>query len=146
MAISGIDALFVGPGFHNSQTLTSRMRNWGFRCHFANSMRTARELVHSTRVDLVLSQVGLPDGTGFGLLASLSGLPITAYLCFPVENSCYWLPAMDSGTNCLGSPALRSSEFVNALEKMTHRLPLNPKINCESTGPRDAASSAADLR
>lgn len=123
MTITGIDVLFVGPGFHDSQTLTDRMRRWGFRCHFANSIRTALELVKSKKVDLVLSKVGLPDGTGFGLLARLSGFPITAFLCLPVEDSCYWLPAFDSGKNCLGSPALRPTEFVDAIEQMARHLP-----------------------
>ncbi len=129
MPVSGIDVLFVGSGFHDSQMLTNRMRKWGFRCHFANSLRTARELVHSTRVDLVLSRVGLPDGTGFGLVAGLSGLPVTAFLCLPVDDSCYWLPAMDSGKDCLGLPALHASEFVDTLEKMAHDLPPSSKVN-----------------
>jgi len=125
----GIDVLFVGSGFHDSETLTNRMRKWGFRCHFAGSLRTARELVHSIRVDLVLSRVGLPDGTGFALVAGLSGLPVTAYICLPVENSCYWLPAMESGKECLGLPALRATEFVNTLEKMSRDLPAIPKVH-----------------
>jgi len=101
--VSGIDVLFVGSGFHDSQSLTNRMRKWGFRCHFANSLRTARELVHSIRVDLVLSRIGLPDGTGFGLVSGLSGLPVTAFLCLPGKDSCYWLPVMDSGKDCLAA-------------------------------------------
>jgi hypothetical protein len=52
MTISGIDVLLVGPGFRHSQALTNRMRRWGFRCHFAGSVRRANELV-----DLVLSNV-----------------------------------------------------------------------------------------
>jgi hypothetical protein len=129
MTISGIDVLFVGPGFHDSQTLTDRMRKWGFRCHFANSVRTARELVSSLKVNLVLSRVALPDGTGFGLLASLSGLPVTAFLCLPVEDSCFWLPAVDSGKECLGLPALRPTEFVDILQEMARNLQPLPLIN-----------------
>jgi response regulator RpfG family c-di-GMP phosphodiesterase len=129
MTILGTDVLFVGPGFHHSQALTERMRLWGFRCHFAGSIRAAHELVSSARVDLVLSNVRLPDGTGFSLIASLSGRPVTAFLCLPVEDSCFWLPAIDEGKDCLGSPALRPSEFVNTLEEMFRRLPRVSEVN-----------------
>ena len=129
MTISGIDVLFVGPGFHNSHTLTDRMRRWGFRCHFAESVRTARELINSVRVDLVLSKICLPDGTGFALMAGLSGLPVTVFLCLPVEDSCFWIPAINGGRDCLGLPALRTSDFVNTLEEMARDLAPEPQVN-----------------
>src|ERR1700676_141718 len=129
MTILGIDVLFVGPGFHDTQALADRMRRWGFRCHFASSIRTARELVNSMRVGLVLSKIGLPDGTGFGLVADLSGLPVTAFLCLPVEDSCYWIPAIDSGNECLGNPPLRPLEYLNALEEMSRCIPLQSQVH-----------------
>lgn len=128
MTISGIDVLFVGPGFHDSQILTHKMRRWGFRCHYANSVRTARNLVNSVRVDLVLSKIRLPDGTGFGLVADLSGFPVTAFLCMPVENSCFWIPAIDGGNGCLGKPALRPLQFLNALEEISRCFPPHSQI------------------
>ncbi len=129
MTIQGGEVLLVGPGFQNFLALADRMRQWGFRCHFAGTVRTAQELVNRTRVDLVLSNVHLPDGTGYGLLASLSGLPVTAFLCLPVEESCFWLPAIDAGIDCLGLPALRPSEFVDQLEEMARSLQSEPQAN-----------------
>ena len=129
MTIQGGDVLLVGPGHHNFLALADRMRQWGFRCHFAGTVRTAQELVNTTRVDLVLSNVHLPDGTGYGPLASLSGLPVTAFLCLAVEESCFWLPAIDEGIDCLGLPALRASEFVDQLEEMARSLTAEPPIN-----------------
>ena len=129
MTIQGGDVLLVGPGYHNFLALADRMRQWGFRCHFAATVRTAQELVSTTRVDLILSNVHLPDGTGYTLLASLSGFPVTAFLCLPVEESCFWLPAIDDGIDCLGLPALRPSEFVNQLEEMARSLTSEPRLN-----------------
>jgi hypothetical protein len=84
------------------------------------------------RIDVVLSNTHLSDGTGFGLLGALAGLPVTAFLCLPVENSCFWLPAIDAGKECLGLPALRPPEFANALEEMAGCLgcatPVKPPI------------------
>jgi response regulator RpfG family c-di-GMP phosphodiesterase len=44
------------------------------------NMRAAIELLSSRPVDLVLSNTHLSDGTGFGLLVALDGLPVTAFV------------------------------------------------------------------
>lgn len=129
MPISGTEVLLVGQNFHNAHTLTDRLRRWGFRCHFVSNLREASDLLSSRPVDLVLSNTHLPDGTGFGLVGVLAGLPVTAFLCLPVENSCFWLPAIDDGKECLGSPALRPSEFASALDEMASRLAALPGVN-----------------
>ena len=129
MTISGKDVLLVGQGFHSTQALTERLRRLGFRCHFANNTRTAYQLLSSVRVDVVLSNTHLPDGTGFGLMAALAGFPVTAYLCLPIEDSCLWLPAIDAGKECLGSPALWPSEFASTLEEMAKCLAAAPKVD-----------------
>jgi len=118
MTLSGRDVLLVGQNFHSAQAFTHRLHRWGFRCHFASNVRAAYDLLTSHPVDLVLSNTHLSDGTGVGLLVALAGLPVSAFLCLPVENSCYWLPAIDGGKACLGLPALRPSEFASALEEI----------------------------
>jgi hypothetical protein len=85
-------------------------------------MRTAREMLRAVRVDAVLSDMRLPDGTGIALVGILAGLAVTAFLCLPVETSCFWLPALDAGKKCLGLPALRPAEFAKALEEMARCL------------------------
>jgi DNA-binding NtrC family response regulator len=122
MTLSGRDVLLVGQSFQTPHGLTERLQRWGFRCHFAGNMRTARELLGSMRVDVVLSDMHLADGTGIMLLGILAGLAVTAFLCLPVETSCFWLPAIDAGKKCLGSPALRPAEFARALEDMARCL------------------------
>jgi hypothetical protein len=77
----------------------------------------------------VLSNTYLPDGTGVGLLPALAHLPVTAFLCLPVENSCLWLPAIEGGKACLGAPALRPLEFRRALEELARCLPVAPRAN-----------------
>lgn len=128
MTISGRDVLLVGRDFQVAQALTDRLCRWGFSCHFASSVRAAIQMLGSVRVDLVLSNTDLPDGTGFGLVAVLGGLPVTAFLCLPVEDSCFWLPAIDGGKACLGLPALRPSEFATLLEQMAWCLDAAPRV------------------
>jgi DNA-binding NtrC family response regulator len=122
MTLSGRDVLLVGQSFQTPHGLTERLQRWEFRCHFAGNMRTARELFSSMRVDVVLSDMHLPDGTGITLLGILTGFAVTAFLCLPVETSCFWLPAIDAGKKCLGSPALRPAEFARTLEEMARCL------------------------
>ena len=129
MTSSGRNVLLVGQSFHRSDALTDRLHQWGFRCHLATDVRAAADLLNSHQIDLVLRNTHLSDGTGFGLLAGLAGLPVTAFPCLPVENGCFWLPAIDSGKECLGRPALRPSEFASAIEEMARRLAPAPWSN-----------------
>ena len=122
MTLSGRNMLLVGQSFQTRHGLTERLVRWGFRCHFAGNMRAARETLRAVRVDVVLSDMHLSDGTGIALLGILTGLAVTAFLCLPVETSCFWLPAIDAGKQCLGSPALRPAEFSRALEEMARCL------------------------
>ncbi|MGC2765620.1 MAG: response regulator [Candidatus Acidiferrum sp.] len=122
MTLSGRVVLLIGQNLHNAHDLTHKLHRWGFRCHFVSNMRAAIELLSSRPVDLVLSNTHLSDGTGFGLLVALDGLPVTAFLCLPVENSCFWLPAVDGGKDCLGLPALLPTQFANVLDEMARCL------------------------
>jgi hypothetical protein len=122
MRLSGTDVLLVGQIFHGALPLTERLGRLGFQCHFVKDMRAACDLLSSRPVDLVLSKTLLSDGTGFGLMVALTGLPVTAFLCLPVEDSCFWLPAIDGGKECLGSPALRPREFAILLEELASTL------------------------
>jgi hypothetical protein len=105
MTLSGKEVFLVGQSFQSAHSLTDRLQWWGFRCHLASNIRAASDLLSSRPVDLVPSNTHLSDGTGFGLLGTLAGLPVTAFLCLPVENDCFWLPAIDAGKECLGLPA-----------------------------------------
>ena len=129
MTLFGRDVLLVGQSFHSAQTLADWLRQRGFRCHFARNMQAASALLRSRPVGLVLTNTRLPDGSGFGLLMTLVGLPLTAFLCLPVENSCFWLPAIDGGRSCLGSPALRPREFASALQEIVRHLPTETSVS-----------------
>jgi len=98
------------------------MNQWGFRCHFASNIHESSYLLTVQPVDLVLSETHLSDGSGIGLMEDLVGMPITAFLCWPVDNGCYWLPAINDGKTCIGLAALRRSEFASTLQKMVQQL------------------------
>jgi len=129
MTLSGWNVLLVGQNFHRARALTDKLQGWKFKNHFAGNIRAASDLLSSLRADLVLSHTYLPDGTGSDLLATLAHLPVTAFLCLPVENSCLWVPAIDGGKKCLGLPALRPLEFAKTLEQMARALSTRTKAS-----------------
>ena len=130
MTKKSMDVLLVGEGFHvGAQTLPDRLRHYGFRCHFADTMRAALQCLKSRGVDVLLSQMRLPDGSGFGLVATLAGLPVTAFLSVPLEKSCVWLPAIDRGRDCWGQKMLRPADFTRALEQLAQRGSAGPLVN-----------------
>ena len=122
MTLAGRNVLLVGRNFQSAHTLTGWLHRWKFRCHFVTNVQAASEFLAVHPVDLVLSNAHLLDGSGYRLLMNLARLPVSAFLCLPVENSCLWLPAVDGGKRCLGLPALRPSEFARALEEVALRL------------------------
>jgi hypothetical protein len=130
MTLSGRNVLLVGRNFHRARALTAKLQSWKFQNHFADNIRAASELLSLHQIDLVLSHTYLSDGTGPGLLAALAHLPVTAFLCLPVENGCLWLPAIDGGTKCLGLPALRPLEFARLLEEMARGLSTGTQASC----------------
>jgi CheY-like chemotaxis protein len=124
MRYSGMNVLLVGENFYaTAQSLKDPLHGWGFRCHLARTARATFEFLKSRGSDLVLCQMHLPDGSGFSLLSTLAGLPVTAFLCVPVEDSCLWLRAIDAGRNCWGEEMLRPADFARALEEFAQRRP-----------------------
>jgi response regulator RpfG family c-di-GMP phosphodiesterase len=129
MRYSGINVLLVGENFHaTAQSLKDPLHRWGFRCHLARTVRATFEFLKARGSDLVLSQMHLPDGSGFNLLSTLVGLPVTAFLCVPVEDSCLWLRAIDAGRNCWGEEMLRPAGFARALEEFAQRRSVGTQV------------------
>ena len=128
MTLSGRKVLVVGQNLCSASAFTETLHRWGFQCHFARTMQSATDLLSSQSVDLVLCNTYLADGTGLGLMRALAHLPVTAFLCLPVENGCFWIPAIDGGRACLGLPALRPWEFGRTLAEMARSLPAEPQI------------------
>jgi hypothetical protein len=51
----------------------------------------------------------------------LIGSRATIFYTFPVENGCWWLPALLRGEDCHGAPAFRRKEFPQELERLLRR-------------------------
>jgi len=90
-----------------------RLERLGCECHFAESHREVSALLSHTKLDIVLSlytQERLSQ-----MMALLAGLRVSMFYMLPVEEGCWWLPVLRNGENCLGTPAIHTTEFTYVL-------------------------------
>jgi len=66
-----LEILLVEDHKDTARVLGRILKNAGFQVSHADSLVTARELANSRRFDLVISDVGLPDGSGLDLMRGL---------------------------------------------------------------------------
>jgi hypothetical protein len=90
----------------------------GCECEFAKCERAVWETLGQRQFDLVL---GLHTSQGTrspSLVVLLSGSPTTLFYALRVEVGYWWVPILRLGEDCFGAPALRPSEFANALDEV----------------------------
>ncbi|MBI3661724.1 MAG: hypothetical protein HY234_01545 [Acidobacteria bacterium] len=110
--------LLVGRSFTPGSQFFERLCRSGCACQIANSLEDARAAVRARTFDLVLSEMGLPDGSAFPLMALLERTKTTLYFCVGVHDGCWWLPALERGRRVWGEAALRPAEFARALAEL----------------------------
>jgi PAS domain S-box-containing protein len=66
-----LQILFVEDHKDTARVLDRILKNAGFEVSHADSLAKARELANTRRFDLVISDVGLPDGSGLDLMRGL---------------------------------------------------------------------------
>ena len=107
--------LLVGRGFTPGSQFLERLCRNGCACKVAHSLDEAGTALRSAHFELVLSEMGLPEGSAFPLIALLERTPATLYFCVGVHDGCWWLPALDHGRRTWGQAALRPAEFAVVL-------------------------------
>jgi hypothetical protein len=85
----------------------------GFECSLATSVEGSLAAFGPKAFHLILSTLLPYDDP---LLADLATSSCDIFACFPVKDSCWWLPIMRSGHKCFGVAALRPKEIARTLE------------------------------
>ncbi len=76
-----------------AQAIERYLRLRGYKVHVAVDVTSARRLAESVRFDLLLSDIGLPDGTGWELLRELrmlrtvKAIAMSGYIQMPFERA-----------------------------------------------------------
>ncbi len=120
MSTKLVRVLLVGESAKGFSHLLRRLEKLGCECRVAPSSSEAARLSAGRVFDLVLC-TDLEEGI-YTFISSLAGSPTTLFRCYPVEDSCWWLPVLRHGANCLGAPALRPAEFGCALEGLVEEI------------------------
>lgn len=123
MSDAGLRVLLIGESDRSFSHITRRLERHGCRCLFANSYEQAREILAQESISLVLSVIPPRENAMSLLTDMLLGTEASIYYAQPVEDSCWWLPALRQGERCFGTPALRPSEFATVLDREMERIP-----------------------
>jgi hypothetical protein len=109
-----ISILVVGDSPHLF-SLFRPLEKAGCQWHFAKSHQEVGKILSHTKLDIVLS---LNMQRLSEMMAMLEGSSVTMFHMLPVEESCWWLPVLRYGENCLGTPAFRPREFTYVLAEI----------------------------
>jgi hypothetical protein len=74
--------------------------------------------VRNRAYNLILLDSTVPPEQRRKLTVELAGSGASVFYSFPVENGCWWLPALRQGRNCHGAPAFRRGEFPAEIERI----------------------------
>ncbi|MCL4523219.1 MAG: hypothetical protein M1453_13620 [Acidobacteria bacterium] len=110
--------LLVGRSFAPGSHFLERLCRNGCACAVAHTLDEARAEIRAGSFDLVLSEMALPDGSAFPLIALLEGTGATLFFCVGVHDGCWWLPALARGERTWGQAALRPPDFARALAEL----------------------------
>ena len=137
-----VKVLFIGETLGSFSHIAGRLEKGGCRCQFAKSYEEARQFINNEGFELVLS-VALPRDNAIASITSLlAGSPTSFFYALPVEESCWWLPAIRQGKRCFGAPALRPSEFASLLDQVIAELHGTPAAERKTSTGRDYKTKA----
>jgi Sigma-70 region 2 len=85
---------------------------------FSETLACAASLLRLRRINVVLSQTQLPEGSAYRLLTNLLTSSPSFVLSFPVESTYLWVPVIWNGRHCWGTMVLQSPEFRMKLREL----------------------------
>lgn len=124
---SNARVLLVGERRPLFSPLFKRLEERGYDTEYAGSCREAIELMlhpcKAKTATVVLAKVLLPDGAGRRLIPSVTVARGSLFLSFPVEDGCWWIPAVRKGQLVRKATAFHSREFAKVLLEILWRPP-----------------------
>ena len=144
-----VRVLLVGESPKVFASCRRRLENCGCHCEFAECQQEVWSILAERQFDIVLSVHKGRGNRTESLGALLSGSRSTLFYALPVETGCWWVPILKVGEECFGAPALRPTEFANALdevvEQIQRRLPAAPDPDADRSCARIPGRLATSL-
>lgn len=96
----------------------ARLAARGFGSYRAESLREARDLLETFRLDVVLATESLADGHGYALAETMRRHSGTLIVGIALSESCLWLPVIERGISVLGKRALSPAMLEPELDRL----------------------------
>jgi hypothetical protein len=117
-AISCPSVLLVGRNGSWGTPVLKSLEKFGTELLFVAPQTVTSEYVRKGAYNLILLDSTVPPEQRRQLASELIGSEASIFYTFPVENGCWWLPALHHGKDCHGTPAFRRNEFPFELERI----------------------------
>ena len=101
-----------------SDALLQSLRKFDSELSFVLPDSVTAELVREGGYTALLLDSTVPADQRRTLASALVGSSVSVFYTFPVENGCWWLPALQFGKDCHGAPAFRRKEFQAEIERI----------------------------
>jgi hypothetical protein len=119
-AVSRPMVLLVGRSGSWGTPVLKSLEKLKSRISHATPAEVTAEYVKRDGYHLILLDSTVPPEQRKQLSAELIGSGASIFYTFPVENGCWWLPALRHGEDCHGAPAFRRSEIPFELLRIFH--------------------------
>ena len=117
-----IRVLLVGDSPHLFLFCQKQLEKNGCEYEFVDCEHAVLKALVQRPFDLVLSLHTHRANRRPNLTVMLRGSPTTLFYALRVEVGYWWVPILRSGEECFGAPALRPSEFADALDDVLKKI------------------------
>jgi len=131
--------LLVGRNGSWGSAVLKSLEKCGCEFSFEVPQNVTLEFTRRVTYDLILLDSTVSQEQRRELASELLGSQTSIFYTFPVENGCWWLPALRRGHNCHGAPAFRRNEFPFEVERILRN---HAEALSEDCFPHRAAAKA----
>lgn len=131
-----LNVLLIGDSPRSFTHIVNRLEKSGCDCRLVKSYDEARHAMLNEGFDIVLSVVAPRENAIVSLADTLAGTAASFFYALPVEESCWWLPALRRGQPCVGAPALRPNEFAGVLDEVV------AEVRASRSAPQNAPAES----
>ena len=117
-AVSCPTVLLVGRNGAWGTAVLKSLEKLGSELSYVTPHDVTPEFLRSGSYKLILLDSTVSPEQRKQISSELSGSEVSIFYTFPVENGCWWVPALLCGQDCHGAPAFRRNEFPLELERI----------------------------
>jgi len=118
VAVSCPNVLLVGKSGSWGTLVLRSLEKFSSELSLAAPQTVTSEYVRKGAFDLILLDSTVAPEHRRQLASDFVGSEVSIFYTFPVENGCWWVPALRRGQECHGAPAFRRNEFPFELERI----------------------------